>query len=131
MCLVEQECFNLPWSLNQCAQALKQQNFQAWGFWQNLQLLAYISFYHFSPELEILNFAVIPSRRRQGLGQKLLNLLLQASAKMDIEKIVLEVRETNLPAINLYKKSGFLLEGIRKNYYPDTGERALIYVWRP
>lgn len=131
MRLLEHECFKLPWGLNQCERALKQKNFQAWGYWQNFRLLAYISFYHFSLELEILNFAVTPARRRQGLGQKLLSLLLQASDKMDIEKIALEVRETNLPAIRLYEKSGFLLEGVRKNYYPDTGERALIYVWRP
>lgn len=128
---LEKACFALPWSESQCASALAQATFSAWGVWQEQTLLAYISFYQLTEEIEILNLAVAPQARRQGLAYKLLNSLLQAAVKMGIQKIALEVRAKNQPAIALYKKCGFKYAGRRPKYYPDTGEDALIYTIAP
>lgn len=128
MFFLEHEVFTLPWSEEQCQRALEQQSFSAWGIWNSQKLIAYISFYHNLDELEIINFGVIPSARRKRFGLHLLQALLQGAAKMGIQKIVLEVRETNLPAITLYEKVGFIAKGIRKAYYPDTRENAIIYI---
>lgn len=125
---LEKLCFSLPWSQAQCLGALKQPNFGAYGLWQNTKLCAYVSFYHNQTEMEIVNLAVHPQIRRQGLASQILAALLQAAAKMSIEKIVLEVREANIPAQDLYRKHGFRQTGVRKGYYPDTRENALVLV---
>lgn len=117
----------MPWTLAQCKNALSQNNFAAFGLWQGRALVAYISFFHGNEEMEILNLAVHPLARRRGHGGYILHLLLQAARKMSMQKVVLEVRENNLAAIALYEKSGFRLNGLRKRYYADTGENALIY----
>ncbi len=91
------------------------------------ELAAYISFYHTADELEILNLAVSPARRRQGLGRRVLAMALQVAEKMGIRKSLLEVRESNIPAIGLYESAGFRQMGRRRNYYRSPDEDALIY----
>ena len=124
---LESICFSMPWTIAQCKGALAQAKFAAFGLWERKLLLAYISFFHNVGEIEILNLAVHPLARRRGYGQRLLHLLLQAGRKMGMQKVVLEVRENNLAAISLYEKFGFKITGLRKRYYSDTGENALIY----
>lgn len=65
--------------------------------------------------------------RRKGLGKRLLRLVLQACAKMGMQKAALEVREGNYAAIGLYEGLGFERCGRRRHYYPDNGEDALIF----
>ena len=88
----------------------------------------YISVYHTLDELEILNLAVLPDERRRGHGRRILGVVLRLARKMAINKILLEVRVGNRPAICLYESCGFKREGVRKKYYTDTGEDALIYL---
>lgn len=104
-----------------------QRNFAAFGLWQDELLLAYISFFRSPEEIEILNLAVHPRGRRRGYASHMLHLLLQAGRKMGMQKAVLEVREKNIAAIALYEKAGFYMAGLRKRYYSDTGENAMIY----
>ncbi|MEG1610796.1 MAG: GNAT family N-acetyltransferase, partial [Bilophila sp.] len=92
------------------------------------ELVAYVSVYHTPDELEILNIAVRADRRNQKYGQRLLGLVLRIAKKMGIVKAVLEVRVTNTPALCLYGFFGFVQAGVRRGYYPDTGEDALVYV---
>lgn len=127
MSALEKLCFSLPWTFDQCRGAFYQTNFAAWGFLCGGRLIAYVSAYHIPPEMEIVNLAVHPAWRRRGLGERLLRLMLQGAAKMGIEKIILEARESNSPARRLYGKCGFRVCGRRKRYYPDTGEDALLY----
>lgn len=127
MHLLEKECFSLPWSFRQCQLVFGQQHFSAWGFLARRQLIAYLSVYHVLDEMEIVNLAVTRLRRRQNLGTRLLKFVLQEAAKMGIQKTFLEVRESNLAAIALYKKCGFTQNGRRKAYYPDSGEDALVF----
>lgn len=124
---LEKEAFSLPWNEEQCKKALSQKFYSAWGLWQGSFLAAYVSYYHFETEMEIINLAVAKICRRKGFGIMLLSALLQGAAKMGIQKVCLEVRENNFAAIELYKKSGFCISGIRKKYYPDTGENAVLY----
>lgn len=125
---LEARCFSLPWTEEQCRTAFAQPAFAAFGLWSGQDLLAYISFYHSLDELEILNLAVAPAMRRQGLGRRVLQMALQAAYKMGIRKSLLEVRESNVPAIGLYESVGFRLAGRRRAYYHDPDEDALIYV---
>ncbi|MBD5607370.1 MAG: ribosomal protein S18-alanine N-acetyltransferase [Desulfovibrio sp.] len=124
---LETLCFSLPWSRKQCLEALKQDAFRAYGLWRGKTLLAYISFYRHPEEMEILNFAVLPDERRRGYGDLILRSLLQTARNMGMQKVTLETRESNYPAIRLYEKRGFEISGVRRRYYPDTGENALVY----
>lgn len=80
-------------------------------------------------EGHITNIAVHPQYRGNGIGSKLVESLINNSNSWYINSLTLEVRATNEIAQNLYKKYGFKEEGIRKNYYSDNKEDAII-MWR-
>jgi ribosomal-protein-alanine N-acetyltransferase len=75
-----------------------------------------------------MNLAVAPERRREAVGTKLLEALLERLPTPD-EPVTLEVRRSNAPALALYEKYGFKAAGVRRRYYADNGEDALI-MWR-
>jgi [ribosomal protein S18]-alanine N-acetyltransferase len=80
-------------------------------------------------EAHIIMLAIHPQFQRQGLGQALLLALLKSAHDRQLERSTLEVRDSNLAAVALYKKFGFKEAGRRKRYYEDTGEDALV-MWR-
>lgn len=125
---LERLCFSHPWSREQFDLAFGQRIFHVFGLREpdSGRLLAYLAFYHAVDQMEILNLAVRPELRRQGLGARLLGLVLQIGRKMGIHKAYLEVRRTNRAARALYAGFGFARVGVREGYYPDTGEDALV-----
>ncbi|NLM35462.1 MAG: ribosomal protein S18-alanine N-acetyltransferase [Clostridiales bacterium] len=80
-------------------------------------------------EAHITNIAVHPEYRGFGIGNMLMDSLLSICKLENVTAITLEVRVSNQRAINLYKKFGFVEEGIRKEYYEDNKEDALI-MWK-
>ena len=74
----------------------------------------------------MMNIAVSPDYRRQGIAKLLLLSLQQSLTEQDVHSLTLEVRRSNEPAIALYAKEGFLQVGCRKNYYRHPTEDALI-----
>ncbi len=93
---------------------------------QEKKVSAYIGFWKIIEEAHITNIAVHPDYRRQKQAQLLLVKMIEDCYKNMIKYITLEVRESNLPAIMLYEKFLFESIGMRKNYYQDNGENALI-----
>lgn len=77
-------------------------------------------------DLEILNFAVHPDRRRQGIGRKLLEKALEWGRSFEAENALLEVRASNLAALDFYEQQGFLAIGRRKRYYRAPVDDALV-----
>jgi [ribosomal protein S18]-alanine N-acetyltransferase len=80
-------------------------------------------------EAHITLLAIHPDYQKQGLGKLLLYKLLEEAVQRQLERATLEVRVSNQSAIALYEQFGFRIAGQRKNYYPQTGESALI-LWR-
>jgi ribosomal-protein-alanine N-acetyltransferase len=78
----------------------------------------------------INNVAVDESYRRQGIADELLLSLEEFCLSRQAESMTLEVRESNLPAISLYEKHGYQMEGCRKNFYRDPTENGLIMTKR-
>lgn len=76
--------------------------------------------------LEIHNFAVAPSSQRQGIGSRLFQYVLHEASKAGIPSVRLEVRENNAPALAIYMANGLEIVGMRKGYYSDNGENALL-----
>lgn len=77
-------------------------------------------------ELDVLNFGVLKKYRRQGIGNALLDELIERATRMRTESIWLEVRESNLEAINLYTSKGFSAIQTRKNFFTQPLENALL-----
>lgn len=89
-------------------------------------ILAYIGFWLIIEEAHITTLAVHPEYRNIQLAQLLLMKTIDECYKNMIKFITLEVRESNIPAISLYEKFLFSSIGVRKNYYQDNGENAII-----
>ena len=79
---------------------------------------------HVIDEVEIFTIAVDKDYQNKGIGSKLLDHLIDRSKVNDIKKIWLEVSTKNQAGISLYKKYGFKIMGLRKNYYQKLGEDA-------
>lgn len=77
-------------------------------------------------ELEILNLAVAPASRRQGVAGQLLRTAMKWAASEGITKVYLEVRASNTPAKTFYESHGFRATGMRLNYYNDPADDALL-----
>jgi ribosomal-protein-alanine N-acetyltransferase len=75
--------------------------------------------------MDINSVFVFPRFRRKGVAEKLLSAAINTAKEKNLDKIFLEVRETNAPAIKLYQKAGFNKVGTRKKYYFD-GENAIV-----
>jgi [ribosomal protein S18]-alanine N-acetyltransferase len=79
-----------------------------------------------APEAEILNLAVNPANREQGLATGLFKVVLASLLKGRATRLYLEVRPSNTPAISFYQKHLFTLAGVRPHYYRDPAEAALV-----
>lgn len=77
-------------------------------------------------EGEVLNLAVAPSHRRRGIARALLALLLDRFDAHPVREVFLEVRESNLPALELYRRQGFVPVGRREGYYRHPVEAGLV-----
>lgn len=82
---------------------------------------------HIAPEWELENVVVAETARRTGLGKRLLAALLAHAQETASDAIFLEVRESNLPARNLYESAGFKQSGRRTAYYSNPPEDAILY----
>ena len=77
-------------------------------------------------EIHIATFATHPDFRQQGIGERLLSLVLQSAKEEGAVASFLEVRESNDTALNMYRKFGFVEDGRREHYYSDNGEDAIL-----
>ena len=82
-----------------------------------------------SDEAEVLNLAVREQHRRQGEGRALLVALLRRFSESCVSRVFLEVRESNLGAIEFYEQMGFRRSGRREGYYQEPQEAALVFEW--
>ncbi|MGE4384240.1 MAG: ribosomal protein S18-alanine N-acetyltransferase [Endomicrobiaceae bacterium] len=87
-------------------------------------IIGFIIYHIIFDESEILNIVIDTSFRKQKFGEKLLQYVINDVKHKNVKKIFLEVRESNKPAINLYKKNGFTEYNIRKKYY--NNENAVL-----
>ena len=123
---LEEICFADPWSEQSIASELK----STWSYWLVAQeadrVVGYVGSQSAIDEADIMNVAVHPDYRRQGIAEKLINSLVEELKNRGIHALLLEVRASNAPAIALYEKLGFQQVGLRKNYYRNPKEDARI-----
>jgi len=119
---IEAVSFKSPWSKVMLAAAMNFSGSLNFVLEENSVLSAYIFSRKTGSELHIINMAVAPSFRRQGLGVRLLSFLLQKARDRDATWAHLEVRKDNLGAIRLYKKEGFVIIETIPRYYEDGSD---------
>ena len=90
------------------------------------EVLGYSVCWIVAGESHLLNIAVRPDARGRGVGKTLLRECIRRGARAGAELIHLEVRAGNGPALRLYARDGFSFRGIRRGYYTDTGEDAIL-----
>ncbi len=93
---------------------------------QESQTAAFCAFWRVADQAHINNLAVRPELRQRGLGGKLLQTVIAEARKLGAETLTLEVRRSNIAAQRLYLAAGFQEESVRKNYYNQPVEDALV-----
>jgi [ribosomal protein S18]-alanine N-acetyltransferase len=93
------------------------------------RVVGFCSFWRVLDELHINNLAVLPEFRRAGVASELLTHVLHEGAKLGANRATLEVRRSNDAARLLYERFGFSIAGVRRAYYTNPIEDALI-LWR-
>jgi len=123
---LEKICFSDPWSENSVASELKNP-LSCWLVAEvDGEVAGYVGSQTVMDESDMMNVAVHPDYRRKGIAEKLVMELVEALKKRDSRCLTLEVRASNEPARALYEKLGFVQVGLRKNYYRNPREDALI-----
>ncbi|MBK1811400.1 ribosomal protein S18-alanine N-acetyltransferase [Clostridium sp. YIM B02505] len=121
--------FPHPWSRRSFEQELEN-NFATYLVAKlDDQVIGYGGMWIIIDEGHITNIAVHPDYRSLGVGDKILNKMIATCNEKKVVAMTLEVRVSNIPAQKLYSKYAFVEEGIRKKYYEDNGEDALI-MWK-
>lgn len=123
---IEAETFSSPWSAKSFMDALaSEQNIYLKAETDD-QIVGYCGIWTSFESADLCNIAVKKEFRTAGIGQKLLEAGIQAAADKGVERILLEVRQSNKAAIGLYTKEGFQTIGKRKAYYTKPVEDAVL-----
>jgi ribosomal-protein-alanine N-acetyltransferase len=125
---VERRVFPTPWSLAMFVLELSKQSGVCLAALEGQKLVAYMICSRYDTVWHIMNIAVDLDHQRQGLATALLHELY-ARVGDDDARYTLEVRRSNAVAIHLYEREGFRAAGMRRRYYQDNGEDALV-MWR-
>ena len=125
---ISKSCFSTPWSLDSIKSELNNPLAKyIVAVDKDLDLVVgFIGAWIVVGEASITNIAVDKNYRKIGIGNKLLESLINLCSDLNCTLINLEVRESNLTAQNLYKKHGFIIDGVRKGYYEDNKENAIL-----
>ena len=122
----EAEIFSDPWSESSIYGLICHEGAMCYSAVGDGVLVAYILGRLIAPEGEIYRIAVMPEHRRRGIGYRLLDYATKTERGRGLESLFLEVRSKNAAAIALYRAHGFLSVGMRKGYYKDPDDDAII-----
>ncbi|NLB90785.1 MAG: ribosomal protein S18-alanine N-acetyltransferase [Clostridiales bacterium] len=126
---IEKTCFTTPWSLQSFQNEMTKNPVARYLVAQREgKIVGYAGAWLILEEGHITNIALLPQERKKGIGEALARELMQYAANLGVEYLTLEVRKSNMAAQRLYEKIGFQKVGIRKKYYEDNGEDALLMV---
>jgi [ribosomal protein S18]-alanine N-acetyltransferase len=126
---IEQRAYPTPWSRSMFASELAKPTSICLGGFEGSELVGYIINSRYVDAWHVMNVAVDPERRRRGIATRLLERLFELTIDDERRGYTLEVRVSNGEAIKLYEGLGFEARGIRRGYYTDNREDALI-MWR-
>ncbi len=126
---IERSAYPTPWSRSMFAGELAKPSSICLGAFSEEQLVGYLIVSRYVDAWHVMNVAVAPDWQRRGIATTLLGRLFELTRDDDRRGYTLEVRVSNVKAIALYEGLGFEARGVRRGYYTDNREDALI-MWR-
>jgi ribosomal-protein-alanine N-acetyltransferase len=128
---IEQRSYPTPWSRSMFAGELAKPSSICLGAFdpETGELLGYLIISRYVDAWHVMNVAVVPEHRRRGIASALLSRLFELTGRDTRRGYTLEVRVSNTGAIRLYERLGFRSRGVRRGYYTDNREDALV-MWR-
>jgi ribosomal-protein-alanine N-acetyltransferase len=129
--VIERESYPTPWSRSMFAGEIAKPSSLCLGAFDTEEeiLAGYIVVSRYVDAWHVMNVAISPAYRRHGIAKRLLNQLFEQTSEDGRRGYTLEVRVSNVDAIKLYEQLGFEGRGVRRGYYTDNREDALI-MWR-
>ena len=119
---IEKACFSKPWNEISIAAELKNEFSRFYVAVEDGKAVGFVGLYALSGEADIVRVGVLPQYRNRGIARAVLKKSLE---NVDGD-VFLDVRESNAPAISLYRSLGFYDTGVRKNYYSEPEEDAVL-----
>lgn len=126
---LEKMCFTENWSYGLLEAGIHSPYDVYYVYEQNGRILGYCNLRLLAGEGEVQRIAVLPEYRRLGLARKMMEAMVDYARENMAVSISLEVRESNLPARKLYETYGFIAEAVRRGYYHNPSEDAVI-MWK-
>lgn len=124
---IEQQVYPQPWSLSLFLGELGQRNTRLYLVARvGRQVVGYLGMFRVIDDAHVTTFAVDPAWQHRGIGTRLMSAAARAAVARGCKNFTLEVRVSNEPAKRLYQRFGFAPAGVRKAYYPDNREDALV-----
>ena len=126
---IERRSYPTPWSRSMFASELAKPSSICLGAFEGDRLSGYLIISRYVDAWHVMNVAIAPGHRRRGIATTLLERLFELTAGRGRRGYTLEVRVSNGEAVSLYERLGFKARGIRRGYYTDNREDALI-MWK-
>lgn len=123
---LEKEIFPDPWSPSALRETWGQKQARILGAWLHGQMAGYVIVYFAADESEIARIAVDERFRRQGVAGAMLDEMERVLGGKGIARLMLDVRKSNVAALGFYLSRGFKEDGIRKNFYTNPTEDAIL-----
>lgn len=127
---IENDCFEFPWSEDDFLRCLRQRNCIGMVADFDDEVAGFMIYELHKTRLHLLNFAVSARHRRRKVGTRMLGKLLGKLSAQRRTRIILEVRETNLPAQLFFRERGFRAVSLLRDFYEDTTEDAYLMQYR-
>ncbi len=127
---IEQNSFEFPWSEEDFIRCLRQRNCIGMVAEYDERVVGFMIYELHKNQLHVLNFAVRPDARRRGVGVQMVNKLVGKLSQQRRNRIVLEIRETNLAAQLFFRNLDFRAVSVLRDYYDDTVEDAYVMQYR-
>ena len=127
---IETACFEFPWREDDFIRCLRQRNCIGMVAEYDEEIVGFMIYELHKNQIHVLNFATNSGVQREGVGAQMVKKLVGKLSQQRRNRIVLEVRESNLPAQAFFKSQGFIAESILRDYYDETDEDAYVFTFR-
>lgn len=123
---LERKIFSDAWSERAILETLDQKQTMLLAAYEDKKMIGYVILYYVLEDGEIARIAVADGYRRQGVATLMLREMAILCRDIGVSKILLDVRESNVAAYAFYERRGFVRDGIRKNFYSNPVENAIL-----
>lgn len=125
--IIEEETYSTSWSKEILTYEVDQNKHAIYAVIEhNEKIVGYAGMWVVYDDAQITNIAIAPAFQGKKLGEKLFKYMLKTASILGVERLSLEVRVSNIVAQNMYRKFGLVPGGLRKGYYTDNNEDAIV-----